>query len=134
MFQPQSTSVMCNKITSLYVHFRGRFQMVEGFVCLMLNWVSIVLMFLFYLFLWVHHCGCRSQKGLWLHQDLHSAVGLKFQWGGSHSSRTLLRCLGVDATNIVSCAINSFVLKTKLFTKPPCIRKDLCPYFHPGLC
>lgn len=58
---------------------------------------------MFFFISWVLHCGCRIQKGLWwLHQDLHSAVGLRFQWGGSHSSRTLLRCLGVDANNIVS--------------------------------
>ncbi|XP_028279827.1 aftiphilin-like [Parambassis ranga] len=34
-------------------------------------------------------------------QDIHSAVGLQFQWGGSHTNRTLLRCLGVDTRNIV---------------------------------
>ncbi|XP_071336102.1 aftiphilin-like isoform X2 [Trachinotus anak] len=37
----------------------------------------------------------------WPHQDVHSAVGLQFQWGGSHTNRTLLRCLGVDTRNIV---------------------------------
>ncbi|XP_034538536.1 aftiphilin isoform X2 [Notolabrus celidotus] len=37
----------------------------------------------------------------WLHQDLHNAAGLQFQWGGSHTNRTLLRCLGVDTRNIV---------------------------------
>ncbi|XP_023271468.1 aftiphilin [Seriola lalandi dorsalis] len=42
------------------------------------------------------------QQGLWWpHQDVHSAVGLQFQWGGSHSNRTLLRCLGVDTRNII---------------------------------
>uniref|UniRef100_UPI0037E72373 aftiphilin n=1 Tax=Semicossyphus pulcher TaxID=241346 RepID=UPI0037E72373 len=50
------------------------------------------------------HCP-RSQwiqrEMWWPHQDLHSAVGLQFQWGGSHSNRTLLRCLGVDTRNIV---------------------------------
>nr|XP_010785724.1 PREDICTED: aftiphilin-like [Notothenia coriiceps] len=47
----------------------------------------------------------RSQwigRGVWLpHQDLHEAVGLKFQWGGSYTNRTLLRCLGVETRNIV---------------------------------
>ncbi|KAM7385304.1 hypothetical protein PAMP_001392 [Pampus punctatissimus] len=37
----------------------------------------------------------------WPHQDVHSAVGLQFQWGGSHTNRTLLRCLGVDTRNVV---------------------------------
>ncbi|XP_056903132.1 aftiphilin [Takifugu flavidus] len=47
--------------------------------------------------------GQGIQKGLrWLRADLHSAVGLRFQWRGSHSSRTLLRCLGVDAENVRS--------------------------------
>ncbi|XP_034065853.1 uncharacterized protein LOC117542345 isoform X2 [Gymnodraco acuticeps] len=47
----------------------------------------------------------RSQwiwRGVWLpHQDLHDAVGLKFQWGGSYANRTLLRCLGVETRNIM---------------------------------
>ncbi|CAN9500014.1 unnamed protein product [Ophioblennius macclurei] len=34
-------------------------------------------------------------------QDVHSAVGLRFQWGGSHVNSTLLSCLGVDTRNIV---------------------------------
>ncbi|XP_070697403.1 aftiphilin [Pempheris klunzingeri] len=42
-----------------------------------------------------------QQEMWWPHQDLHGAVGLQFQWGGSHTNRTLLRCLGVDARNIV---------------------------------
>ncbi|XP_026212197.1 aftiphilin isoform X2 [Anabas testudineus] len=43
-----------------------------------------------------------TQQGLWWpQQDIHSAVGLRFQWGGSHTNRTLLRCLGVDTRNIV---------------------------------
>ncbi|XP_026165804.1 aftiphilin isoform X2 [Mastacembelus armatus] len=48
-------------------------------------------------------CGAQwDKRGLWWpHQDIHSAVGLQFQWGGSHSHRTLLRCLGVDTRNIV---------------------------------
>ncbi|XP_044229368.1 aftiphilin isoform X1 [Thunnus albacares] len=43
-----------------------------------------------------------AQLGLrWPYQDVHSAIGLKFQWGGSHTNRTLLRCLGVDTRNVV---------------------------------
>ncbi|XP_076016503.1 uncharacterized protein LOC143008570 isoform X2 [Genypterus blacodes] len=49
---------------------------------------------------------CLGAQGVqwgmcWQLQDVHSAVGLKFQWGGSHTNRTLLRCLGVDTKNIV---------------------------------
>ncbi|XP_029305454.1 aftiphilin [Cottoperca gobio] len=47
----------------------------------------------------------RSQwirRGVWRpHQDLHDAVGLQFQWGGSYANRTLLRCLCVETRNIV---------------------------------
>ncbi|XP_070833236.1 aftiphilin isoform X2 [Chaetodon trifascialis] len=43
-----------------------------------------------------------TQGGMWWPQrDLHSAVNLQFQWGGSHTNRTLLRCLDMDAKNIV---------------------------------
>ncbi|XP_032397009.1 aftiphilin isoform X1 [Etheostoma spectabile] len=41
------------------------------------------------------------QRVWWPHQDLHDAVGLQFQWGGSHINRTLLGCLGVETRNIV---------------------------------
>ncbi|XP_060943284.1 aftiphilin-like [Limanda limanda] len=44
----------------------------------------------------------RVLRGLWWpHRDVHSAVGLHFQWSGSHTNRTLLRCLGVDTRNIL---------------------------------
>ncbi|KAK2824570.1 hypothetical protein Q5P01_021745 [Channa striata] len=42
-----------------------------------------------------------KQSVWWPHQDLHGSVGLQFQWGGSYTNRTLLRCLGVDTRNIV---------------------------------
>uniref|UniRef100_A0A3B5ABD5 Aftiphilin clathrin-binding box domain-containing protein n=1 Tax=Stegastes partitus TaxID=144197 RepID=A0A3B5ABD5_9TELE len=42
-----------------------------------------------------------QQEMLSPHRDVHSAVGLQFQWGGSHTNRTLLRCLSVDTRNIV---------------------------------
>uniref|UniRef100_A0A3Q3K967 Aftiphilin clathrin-binding box domain-containing protein n=1 Tax=Monopterus albus TaxID=43700 RepID=A0A3Q3K967_MONAL len=48
----------------------------------------------------------RAQWDLWWqHQDVHSAIGLQFQWEGSHANRTLLRCLGVDTRNIVFIGI-----------------------------
>ncbi|XP_071247173.1 aftiphilin-like [Salvelinus alpinus] len=41
-------------------------------------------------------------RGAWRQpQDLHDAVGLGFQWGGSHSNRALLRCLGMDTRNML---------------------------------
>ncbi|XP_053731072.1 aftiphilin isoform X1 [Synchiropus splendidus] len=44
----------------------------------------------------------RVQRGCWWpHRELHTAVGLQFQWAGSHTNRSLLRCLGVDTKNIV---------------------------------
>ncbi|XP_072246712.1 uncharacterized protein aftphb [Leuresthes tenuis] len=49
----------------------------------------------------VSHTLSIQQTMLWPHQDIHSSVGLQFRWGGSHSNRALLRCLGVDARNIV---------------------------------
>ncbi|XP_005733767.1 aftiphilin isoform X4 [Pundamilia nyererei] len=42
-----------------------------------------------------------QQEILRPHQDVHNAVGLQFQWGGSHTNRTLLSCLGVDTRNVV---------------------------------
>lgn len=42
-----------------------------------------------------------QQQMLRSHQDVHSAVGVRFQWGGSHVNSTLLSCLGVDTRNIV---------------------------------
>lgn len=41
-----------------------------------------------------------QQEMLRLHEDIHSAVGLQFQWGGSHTNRTLLSCLGMNTRNI----------------------------------
>ncbi|XP_075719242.1 aftiphilin isoform X2 [Rhinoderma darwinii] len=34
-------------------------------------------------------------------QDIHDAYGLKYQWGGSHSNKTLLCSLGIDTRNIL---------------------------------
>ncbi|XP_041866449.1 aftiphilin isoform X2 [Melanotaenia boesemani] len=47
------------------------------------------------------HAQRIQQVMLGPHQDIHSSVGLQFQWSGSHSNMTLLRCLGVDSRNIV---------------------------------
>ncbi|XP_047460006.1 aftiphilin [Mugil cephalus] len=60
------------------------------------------------------------QQGLfWPQQDIHSAVGLQFQWGGSYTNRTLLRCLGVNTRNIV------FVGKKKQPVTVPAFASDL---------
>ncbi|XP_028846022.1 aftiphilin isoform X1 [Denticeps clupeoides] len=41
-------------------------------------------------------------QNVWRHlQDIHDAFGLQFQWGGSHSNKELLYCLGMDTRNIV---------------------------------
>ncbi|KAG9344200.1 hypothetical protein JZ751_010869 [Albula glossodonta] len=43
----------------------------------------------------------RELRGVWWQlQDIHDAFGLKYQWCGSHSNRTLLCCLGIDTRNI----------------------------------
>lgn len=35
-------------------------------------------------------------------RDVHEALGLRYQWGGSHCNKALLGCLGIDTRNIVS--------------------------------
>ncbi|XP_019745187.1 aftiphilin-like [Hippocampus comes] len=40
--------------------------------------------------------------GVWRQlRDIHEAVGLGHQWGGSYCNKTLLGCLGIDTRNIV---------------------------------
>lgn len=40
--------------------------------------------------------------GVWRRlRDIHEAVGLGHQWGGSYCNKTLLGCLGIDTRNIV---------------------------------
>ncbi|KAM3623781.1 uncharacterized protein V6R79_015462 [Siganus canaliculatus] len=34
-------------------------------------------------------------------QDIHEAIGLRYQWGGSHCNKALLCCLGIDTRNIL---------------------------------
>lgn len=42
-------------------------------------------------------------RGVWTQlQDVNEAVGLRYQWGGSHCNKALLCCLGIDTRNIVS--------------------------------
>ncbi|XP_068183633.1 aftiphilin isoform X2 [Antennarius striatus] len=72
-----------------------------------------------------------AHRGVWRpQQDLHTAVGLQFQWGGSHTNTTLLRCLGVDPKNIVFTgatkhsmsipALSSSLGKLEVTQKPVC--------------
>ncbi|XP_077380427.1 aftiphilin a isoform X2 [Festucalex cinctus] len=40
--------------------------------------------------------------GVWSQlRDVHEAVGLRHQWGGSYCNKTLLACLGIDTRNIL---------------------------------
>ncbi|XP_068607009.1 aftiphilin a [Brachionichthys hirsutus] len=40
--------------------------------------------------------------GVWTQlRDVTEAVGLRYQWGGSHCNKTLLCCLGIDTRNIL---------------------------------
>ncbi|KAF1394540.1 hypothetical protein PFLUV_G00001390 [Perca fluviatilis] len=34
-------------------------------------------------------------------QDIHEALGLRYQWGGSYCNKALLCCLGIDTRNIL---------------------------------
>ncbi|XP_073326930.1 aftiphilin a isoform X3 [Pagrus major] len=45
----------------------------------------------------------RSVRGgVWTQlQDIHEALGLRYQWGGSHCNKALLCCLGIDTRNIL---------------------------------
>ncbi|XP_069385667.1 aftiphilin a isoform X2 [Paralichthys olivaceus] len=44
---------------------------------------------------WVH-------GGVWTQlQDINEALGLRYQWGGSHGNKVLLCCLGIDTRNIL---------------------------------
>lgn len=60
--------------------------------------------------------GCRSARGgVWTQlQDVHEALGLRYQWGGSHGNKVLLCCLGIDTRNIVSLMKVLMVLKVLL--------------------
>ncbi|XP_036413222.1 aftiphilin a isoform X1 [Colossoma macropomum] len=44
----------------------------------------------------------RALQDVWRQlQDIHNAFGLRYQWGGSHSNKTLLCSLGIDTRNIL---------------------------------
>ncbi|XP_017297591.1 aftiphilin a isoform X2 [Kryptolebias marmoratus] len=47
-------------------------------------------------------CNRSACGAVWLQlQDVHEAVGLRYQWGGSHCNKALLCCLGIDTRNIL---------------------------------
>ncbi|XP_061579528.1 aftiphilin a isoform X2 [Cololabis saira] len=47
--------------------------------------------------------GHRSVSvAVWMRlQDIHEALGLRYQWGGSYCNKALLCCLGIDTRNIL---------------------------------
>ncbi|XP_029943340.1 aftiphilin-like isoform X1 [Salarias fasciatus] len=47
-------------------------------------------------------CNRSQRGGVWTQlQDIHEALGLRYQWGGSHCNKSLLCCLGIDTRNIL---------------------------------
>uniref|UniRef100_A0A4W6E351 Aftiphilin a n=1 Tax=Lates calcarifer TaxID=8187 RepID=A0A4W6E351_LATCA len=47
-------------------------------------------------------CSRSVGGGVWMQlQDIHEALGLRYQWGGSHCNKALLCCLGIDTRNIL---------------------------------
>ncbi|CAN9510057.1 unnamed protein product [Ophioblennius macclurei] len=47
-------------------------------------------------------CNRSQCGGVWMQlQDIHEALGLRYQWGGSHCNKSLLCCLGIDTRNIL---------------------------------
>ncbi|MED6274833.1 hypothetical protein CHARACLAT_020441 [Characodon lateralis] len=47
-------------------------------------------------------CSRSVQGGMWTQlQDVNEALGLRYQWGGSHCNKVLLCCLGIDTRNIL---------------------------------
>ncbi|CAB1417361.1 unnamed protein product [Pleuronectes platessa] len=47
-------------------------------------------------------CNRWVQGGVWTQlQDINEALGLRYQWGGSHGNKVLLCCLGIDTRNIL---------------------------------
>ncbi|XP_039666142.1 aftiphilin a [Perca fluviatilis] len=53
--------------------------------------------------LFVSAGSLRSVRGsVWTQlQDIHEALGLRYQWGGSYCNKALLCCLGIDTRNIL---------------------------------
>ncbi|XP_072240110.1 aftiphilin a isoform X2 [Leuresthes tenuis] len=47
-------------------------------------------------------CSRSGRGGVWMQlQDIHEALGLRYQWGGSYCNKALLCCLGIDTRNIL---------------------------------
>ncbi|KAM4583620.1 aftiphilin a isoform 2-T2 [Odontesthes bonariensis] len=47
-------------------------------------------------------CSRSVRGGVWMQlQDIHEALGLRYQWGGSYCNKALLCCLGIDTRNIL---------------------------------
>ncbi|XP_026215120.1 aftiphilin a isoform X2 [Anabas testudineus] len=47
-------------------------------------------------------CSRSLHGGVWTQlQDIHEALGLRYQWGGSYCNKALLCCLGIDTRNIL---------------------------------
>uniref|UniRef100_A0A8D0CSX9 Aftiphilin a n=1 Tax=Sander lucioperca TaxID=283035 RepID=A0A8D0CSX9_SANLU len=47
-------------------------------------------------------CNRSVRGGVWTQlQDIHEALGLRYQWGGSYCNKALLCCLGIDTRNIL---------------------------------
>ncbi|XP_044045398.1 aftiphilin a isoform X2 [Siniperca chuatsi] len=47
-------------------------------------------------------CSGSVRGGVWTQlQDIHEALGLRYQWGGSYCNKALLCCLGIDTRNIL---------------------------------
>ncbi|KAM7394769.1 hypothetical protein PAMP_021554 [Pampus punctatissimus] len=47
-------------------------------------------------------CSRAACGSVWTQlQDIHEALGLRYQWGGSYCNKALLCCLGIDTRNIL---------------------------------
>ncbi|XP_042252288.1 aftiphilin a isoform X2 [Thunnus maccoyii] len=47
-------------------------------------------------------CNRAVRGSVWTQlQDIHEALGLRYQWGGSYCNKALLCCLGIDTRNIL---------------------------------
>ncbi|XP_028454243.1 aftiphilin a isoform X2 [Perca flavescens] len=47
-------------------------------------------------------CNRSVRSSVWTQlQDIHEALGLRYQWGGSYCNKALLCCLGIDTRNIL---------------------------------
>ncbi|XP_074486008.1 aftiphilin a isoform X2 [Sebastes fasciatus] len=47
-------------------------------------------------------CNRSARGNVWIQlRDIHEALGLRYQWGGSYCNKALLCCLGIDTRNIL---------------------------------